>query len=220
MTVSQSSYNDIVEYFPYAAQKIVVSKEGVDYSLREFRDVDPAIVYDQFDIISPMILSAATFGKHKNMPRLVRAFSRVLKVFPDYKLSLTGGANTKDATIEREYLDRLVKRLDIQESVLFTGYISTQLLAAFYRSASIYVMPSLYEGFGLSVLEAQYFEVPVVCSNIPSLVEVGGRGVFHVNPLDEFDIAQGIIYLLSNPIKRNQLITLGKDNLKKYDWER
>ena len=60
----------------------------------------------------------------------------------------------------------------------------------------------------------------MVCSNIPSLVEVGGRGVFHVNPLDESDIAQGIIYLLSNPIKRNQLITLGKDNLKKYDWER
>jgi glycosyltransferase involved in cell wall biosynthesis len=218
LTVSHSSARDIVRYFPSVQPKLSVTVEGVKRSLAEHREIEPSLVQTELGIDGNFILSAATFGPHKNMRALIHAFAHVHKTLPEIQLVLTGGAGTGDAARERVALKNLARSLDLEERVIFAGFVPERQLAALYRAAQLYVIPSLYEGFGLSVLEAQFFGVPVVCSSTPALVEIGGSGVLVVDAASDTELAAGIVELLRHPERSAQLVERGYDNLSRYSW--
>jgi glycosyltransferase involved in cell wall biosynthesis len=220
VTLSRSSAVDIVRFFPAVQSKLSVVGAGVKRSLVAHRESDPGRVQAELGIEGDFILSAATFGPHKNMRTLIHAFSQVLENLPDLKLVLTGGANTRDAARERAMLEDLTRSLRAQQSVMFPGFVSDRLLAALYREARLYVIPSLYEGFGLSVLEAQFFGAPVLCSSAPALAEIAGDGALVVDATSVAELAGGMTGLLRSPERCSDLVERGTRNLSRYGWRR
>ena len=104
--------------------------------------------------------------------------------------------------------------------IIFTGYISKEDKAALYSGATCLVYPSLYEGFGLPVLEAMKCGCPVLTSNISSLPEVAGQAAILVDPLDVEEIARGLGEVINNQEKREDLINKGFAQAKKFSWEK
>lgn len=106
------------------------------------------------------------------------------------------------------------------QAIRFIGFVPDEDMAALYSAASLFVFPTLYEGFGIPVLEAQVCGVPVLTSNYTSLPEVGGEGAYYVDPYSEKEIAEGIWKLLTEPELAEKLVQLGKQNVKRFSWER
>lgn len=219
MTVSNSSAEDIQRYFPHVKEKLSVTVEGVNLNLAIHRDVNPSLVEEQLGIKAPFILSAATFAPHKNLKVLIKAFALVHEQFPDTLLVLTGRANTDDALQEQQELIELARSKGLEKHIIFTGYVSEKVLAALYRTAEAYVIPSIYEGFGLSVIEAQFFGTPVITSDAPALKEVGGEATIVASAQDECAFAKHISDLLQNDRRRKELIERGFANIKQYNWK-
>jgi len=143
----------------------------------------------------PYIFAIGTNEPRKNFPQLIQA----LKTSPH--TLVIAGRNTEKLS---------------QSRVVGLGFVTQEELAALYRQATCAVYPSLHEGFGLPILEAQYHQTPIVTSNAGSLPEVGGKGVVLVDPHDPASIAKGIEAALKNS---KELINFGNQNLKRYSWE-
>jgi len=112
-----------------------------------------------------------------------------------------------------------VRGLRFPDAVRFIGFVPDEDMAALYSAAALFAFPTLYEGFGIPVIEAQICGVPVLTSNCTSLPEVGGDGAYYVNPYDEKDIAQGIENLLTNTELSQKLVRLGKENARRFSWK-
>ncbi|MCB8920913.1 MAG: glycosyltransferase family 4 protein [Ardenticatenaceae bacterium] len=218
LTVSHSSAKDIALYFPWAEGKIKVTVEGVNKDLSEHKDANVERICQELKITLPFILSTATFGPHKNMRTLIEAFAMLADKL-EIDLVLTGGAGTGDAVKEQQALKQFVTELGLVERVHFTGYVSEEHLAALYKGAIVYVNPSSFEGFGLSIIEAQHFDTPVICSNIPALSEVGGSSVRLFDSNSSGELAEILSEVLTDQGEREKMIELGKTNVKKYKWD-
>lgn len=109
---------------------------------------------------------------------------------------------------------------NLKGRVKILGYISEEELIAFYQIAEIYIYPSLYEGFGLPILEAQACGCPVLTSSETSCPEVAGKGALIVNPYSVDSIADGIYSILDNSRMRKKLINAGYENLKRFSWSK
>jgi glycosyltransferase involved in cell wall biosynthesis len=153
---------------------------------------------------------AATWP-HKNHERLLRAFSLVAKQFSDISLVLSGIAVQKKSNIEK-----LINELNLSKKVHVLGYLEYDEIPLIYQNAYALIFPSLYEGFGIPVIEAMYAGCPVICSNGTSLPEIAGKAAIYFNPLDADDIARSAIYILNNPDKRADLIIEGKKNALRF----
>ena len=108
----------------------------------------------------------------------------------------------------------------MSEQVRFLDFVYDEDLVEFYKHAKCYVFPSLYEGFGLPVLEAMKFDCPVITSKISSLPEAAGDAALYVDPLDVDDIAKKIEKVLEDKELRKELIKKGKEQIKKFSWEK
>lgn len=136
---------------------------------------------------NPYLLYVGVWMRHKNLWRLLQAFALLRSSHPQLHLVLTGRAKGGYSAVEK-----WVQELGLQASVHLVGFVEHGDLPALYAGATVFVFPSLYEGFGLPALEAAASGVPVVASNVSSLPEVMGEGAVYVNPEDEADIARGI----------------------------
>ncbi len=114
----------------------------------------------------------------------------------------------------------IIRELDLNNAVRLTGYVDEETLATLYKHALFLAMPSLYEGFGLPLLEAMSFGVPVLTSSCSSLPEVAGDGGLMVDPLNGNSIAHGIYKMLTDFEYRNLLASRAKNNASKFSWEK
>lgn len=178
--------------------RIVVIPEAVDNDLKKPSVKDVLKTQKKYRISDKYLLSVGT-SPRKNIDRIITAFERVRTEKP-CKLVIVGE----------------VKRHLSVRNVMFLGHIPTSDMAKIYCGAEALVYPSLYEGFGLPVLEAYALGVPVLTSNIGSLKEVGTDAAMLVDPYDIDSITQGINELL---LKRNEYIKKGKEAVKKYSWD-
>ena len=180
----------------------------------------------RFDIQEGTVYAiyVGTLQPRKNLRRLLRAWSTVIDRVQDSDkgdglsaspLLVVAGAMGWGG----EDLLGDVRELGLEASVRFTGYISDEEKAALMRGARALVFPSLYEGFGLPVLEAQSVGVPVVCSNTSSLPEVAGNAALLVNPFDVADIARAIRVAMRDEGTRAELIRAGARNVARFSWE-
>jgi glycosyltransferase involved in cell wall biosynthesis len=116
-------------------------------------------------------------------------------------------------------LRRTVRETRVEQSVRFLGFVPSETLKVFYRAASAFAFPSLYEGFGLAPLEAMSCGTPVVASNIPALVEAAGDAAEWVNPDNVFDIARGLRTVLLDMDRRVELSELGRERALHFSWD-
>jgi glycosyltransferase involved in cell wall biosynthesis len=108
----------------------------------------------------------------------------------------------------------------MEEAVKFLDYVPDEDLPLLYKKAQCFVLPSLYEGFGLPVLEAMQYECPVVTSNISSLPEAGGEAALYVDPHNPDDIAEKVLKILNDSSLRKDMIEKGKKQVAKFSWEK
>lgn len=160
------------------------------------------------------LLYPANFWEHKNHAMLLTAFSIFRKTHPDSKLKLvcTGAQGSSS-----EKFINLVNRMGLSDWVIYPGFLSPTEYDCILNSAFALIFPSLYEGFGIPVLEAMASGIPVICSNVTSLPEVGGDAVIYFDPRKPNNICSSISDLIDNPLLRQDMIAKGLKQAKKFE---
>ncbi|HOL63634.1 MAG TPA: glycosyltransferase family 1 protein, partial [Elusimicrobiales bacterium] len=206
LSVSRFSINDITKNFNLSDKR---------------NDIIYNAVSEKFKFLNlnreRIIMSVASLHYYKNILSLIKAFIRLKtnNKFPEYRLVLVGGYNNK-VFAETEIFEYSKDRQD----VVFLGYVDDDKLVEIYNKASLFVLPSFFEGFGIPPLEAMACGCPCVVSNTASLPEVCGDAAYYVNPYDVEDIARGIEKVLTDENLRQDLIKKGFENIKRFSWEK
>ncbi len=176
---------------------------------------------NRYQINFPFLLYAGTIRPQKNIPRMIEAFSIVRQelendpVYHGLKLIIIGDEISRAPEVRRAVIQSRV-----EHAVRFLGFVPIDTLRVFYQAASVFVFPSLYEGFGLPPLEAMACGTPVVSSALSSLPEVVGDAALIVNPENVFDIARGVREALLDPALRSTLVERGFEQVRRFDWLR
>lgn len=189
--------------------------EGVEDSFKVVRDrkkLDKVI--KKYNLKLPFIFYIGSLSPRKNVIRIIKAFCRIKKEIP-HNLYLLGGYSWRD----KEVLD-LIDEVNDDGRIIRGGFIDEEDLPIIYNLANLYLFPSLYEGFGLPILEAQACGCPVLTSNISSMPEVAGKGGVLVNPYKINDIAKGIKNILNDDELQEDLVKKGLKNSKKFSWDK
>lgn len=221
-TISRASKNDIIEVYKLPENKVVVTYPGVKQSTRSassgqaINNLPAGKAGQQLTIMhGDYILFVGTLQPRKNITRLVEAFSKIKPNHPDLKLVIAG----KKGWQYGEILES-PKKFGVSESVEFLGFVKDEEMSELYKNALCFVLPSLYEGFGLPVLEAMKYGCPVVISNVSSLPEAGGDAALYVDPQSPDDIAEKLEKVISNKELREEMKKKGREQVKKFSWEK
>ena len=218
IAVSESTKRDLVEKLDVSPDKVTVVYEGVDHE--KFRVQGSGFRVDEvrgkYGIDSDYLLFVGTVQPRKNLVRLIKAFSMLSPRFPNLDLVIAG----KKGWLADE-IYAAPKKFGVEEKVKFLGYVPEDEIRSLMNGASALVFPSLYEGFGLPVLEALACGCPVVTSNISSLPEVVGEAGILVDPYNVEDIVRGIEEVLGfNEKGRQDLVERGLRQAKKFTWQK
>lgn len=206
ITVSETVKKELLQYFNINSDKIKVVYNSISSNFINFK-VNKSLINKYNLSEKKYILSVATLNQNKNIPALIKAFESISNKYPELKLVLVGGMGN-------EYREKLTKH----PNIIFTGYIPDEDLPSLYKNALLYVFPSLYEGFGIPLIEAQYSKCPVLCSDIPVFREVARDGAEFCNT-DSKSIAKKLEFLINNKQRREELISLGQQNVKRFSIE-
>ncbi|HEX4348382.1 MAG TPA: glycosyltransferase family 1 protein [Vicinamibacterales bacterium] len=217
ITVSQSAKRDIMKVYGLPADRVHVVHEAAAPSFTRVDDVAAlARVRKQHGLPERFILYVGTIEPRKNLPRLIEAFAkRHLSGDLPHTLVCAGpyGWLSRD-------LEALLDRLKIRHAVHFAGYLPFDDLPALYSLAEMFVFPSLYEGFGLPVIEAMACGVPVVTGDVAALNEVGGQAVERVGSLDADSLGDAMTSLAGDRARREELTRLGLERAQTFSWQR
>jgi glycosyltransferase involved in cell wall biosynthesis len=214
ITDSEHSRNEIVRYLRADPEKIDVIYPGVDPVFAPVTDpVQLAAVLSRFGIDREYILCVGIYKPRKNHAGLLRAFQRCLANGIQAQLVIAGPMAEGEAVLRR-----LAAELGVAERVVFTGFVDDADLCALYSPARVCVAPSLYEGFGFTVLEAMACGAPVVCSRATSLPEVAGRAALYFDPHNPEEMASQLVHAFSDDALRASLIQKGRQNLQRFNW--
>jgi glycosyltransferase involved in cell wall biosynthesis len=217
LTVSEASKRDILKYFRVPEGKIDVIYNAIDERYGEAPDDEEvARVRERYQLNDPFVLYAGNIKPHKNLERLIEAFHELRKGELEHvKLLIIGDEISKYASLRRA-----VHHYKLHKHVRFFGFVPDKTLAVLYRLASVFVFPSLYEGFGLPPLEAMASGTPVITSNVSSLPEVVGDAALLIDPYDPAAIAGAMRRVLTEPALREDLRTRGLQRVREFSWER
>lgn len=214
ITDSQQSRADIAHHLSVPLEKINVIPLAAHprYRPLEQAAMQPALARQQ--IAFPYILSVGALTARKNLPRLLEAFAQLRAWSPTWKLVVVGARTWKYSPI----FDT-VQRLGLEEALHFTGFVPEEDLPALYNGADLFIFPSLYEGFGLPVLEAMACGTPVITSNVASLPEVAGDAAILIDPYKSDAIAAAMHRVLSDSTLAADLRERGMARASQFSWE-
>jgi len=215
-TVSETSKADILRYCDVPAERIVVVYNAIDDRFATPPDVEAVErVRERYQLNGPFALYVGNIKPHKNLERLIDAFDLVRRGgYERLELLIIG-----DQISKYPRLRRAVDKHKLHKHVRFLGFVADDTLAALYRLATVFVFPSLYEGFGLPPLEAMASGTPVVTSNRSSLPEVVGDAAVLIDPYSAASIAEGIQRVLSDQDLRRTLTERGLARARQFSWE-
>jgi glycosyltransferase involved in cell wall biosynthesis len=214
ITDSNHSKDEIVRYLKADVAKIEVIYPAVDPFFQSGADpAEVASVRSRFGIDRDYILYVGIYKPRKNHARLLKAFQLLLKTGARSRLVIAGPMGEG-----KPILQRLATELGIAEHVVFTGFVNDADLRALYSGARVCVCPSLYEGFGFTVLEAMACGTPVVCSSATSLPEVAGKAALYFNPYKPEEMAVQLGRAFFSDSMRSALIADGGRNLLRFNW--
>jgi len=213
IAVSQSTKDDLIHCLDIPDERISVVYEGIDHRL--FRPVSHRI-YNR-----PYILFVGTEHPRKNFTTLLKAFSQLKSEprFKELKLVKVGNAGGQEVDFRNQTMG-VVESLNLSNEVIFTDFVPETDLPTYYSGAEVFVLPSLYEGFGFPVLEAMACGCPVITSNTSSLPEVVGEAGIMVDPSATDSLAQAIWQVLTDSELRDNMIRKGLEQSKRFSWEK
>jgi len=217
LTVSESSKRDIVEYAKVPEEYVTVTPLAADNQVYFPRSAAECVEHigPKYDIRPPYILYISRIEHPgKNHAGLIRAFSD-LKASEHISHSLVLAGSDWDRA---EEVHRVADESPYSDDIVFTGFAPTEDIPLLYCGADIFVFPSLYEGFGMPILEAMASGIPVACSNISSMPEVAGDTGILFDPYDEQSITEAMRRLLTDPDLLNVCRERGLERAKKYTW--
>jgi glycosyltransferase involved in cell wall biosynthesis len=215
---SEQTKKDLVRFFHVPEEKIKVIYLGVDHIFSDpVSEEKKDIILARHDLIGlNYILSVASIEPRKNFERIIKVFGEIIKneKYGDLYLICAGGAGWKNESIHK-----LVQEKGLEDKVRFLGYVEEGDLPSIYNGAKFFMYPSLYEGFGLPVLEAMASKVPVLTSDVSSLPEVAGDAALMVDPYSEKEIYDASIRLLEDESLRKELQVSGAERSNLFTWE-
>ena len=215
ITVSEFSRDEIVRYLNVDPRKIKVIYPAVDarfFGMRDQQDLK-SVLY-KYRIDDGYIFYTGIYKRRKNHQGLFRAFRHFVASGGSGKLVIAGPVGDGE-----KRLQDLAKELGIAGRIIFTGHVADSELLALYSGARVYACPSLYEGFGFTVLEAMACGVPVVCSTAASLPEVGGDAALYADARDPEKFAEALYRAFADPAEREELVARGFRNVSRFSWE-
>ncbi|MDR0604342.1 MAG: glycosyltransferase family 4 protein [Bacteroidales bacterium] len=218
LTFSEFSKDEIIRYMHIDFDKIKVIPHGVDtdyfHPISNILEINA--IKKKYKIEGEYFFYLGTMEPRKNLNRLIQAYKTLrLKYSELPKLIIAGRTGWLYKSIFNT-----VNELNLRDDIIFPGYIQSNDLIPLLCGAFCFVFPSLYEGFGLPLLEAMACGVPVVTSNVSSIPEVVGNAAITVNPLDIQEIANGIELLFLNKNVRTKFILRGHERVKRFTWQR
>lgn len=202
LTVSEFSRQRIAEWAGIPKDKIVVVGNGVSDA---FNDGVPPYEHEK-----PFIFIAGNRKLHKNEHAALRSFAKS-SLRNSHSVMMTGNVT--------EELSSLIKELGITDDTIFRGRVTDKELASIYKGASVLFFPSLYEGFGLPVIEAMSCGTPVITSNTTSLGEISGDAALLVDPTNINEMTYALESVCTDEHLRKALILKGFERCKRYTWE-
>lgn len=220
IAVSEATKKDLVTYYKIAPDKIQVIYHGytpVHQDSSSTSEASPKT--ETLDIRNRLpekyVLFLSTLQPRKNLERLIEAFRALKNKRPElpHKLVIVGRRGWKTEKI----VQAIERNNDI---VVYLDYVTDLERSIVYQKASLMAMPSLYEGFGMWILEAFDASLPQITSNISSMPEVGGNACEYCDPKDVASITQALERVLCDPLRSEQLVTLGHAQLAQFSWER
>lgn len=209
---SHSTADAIISEFPWAQDRVRVVHLGAT-SLPQPNGIE---VLDALGIDRPYFLFVGTLEPRKNLRRLLEAYASLDPIVRKQTLLVIAGGKGWG----NEDMVSLVHSLDLTDSVRLMGYVNEEQLATLYAHARFLAMPSLYEGFGLPLVEAMSFGVPVLTSSCSSLPEVAGDAGMLVDPYNTNSIATGLLQMLKDDEFRNELAARSRLNASRFSWEK
>jgi len=220
--VSQFTKSEIEKLFGIAPERIEVVYNAIDerFLRGHATDAERQLIAERYLVSYPFLLYAGRISPHKNLNRIIEAFSALKtelekeRKSEDLKLIIIG-----DDLSGHPDLRRTVIKSAVQNDVRFLGFVPIEVLRIFYDAAKVFVFPSLYEGFGLPPLEAMAHGTPVVTSNTSSLPEVTGNAAVLVNPENVFEIMRAVHRVLVDQSLREKLKQRGYEQSSRFSWD-
>ena len=216
ITISNSAKAELINVLGVNAENIDIISPGVDYDVFNARinDEMKRKIKQKYDLPDEYILYLGTLEPRKNISSLIKAFIKLKK---EKKISEKLVIAGKKGWLFSEIFD-LIKSLDLENEVILTDYVDESDKPAIYQNAKLFVFPSLYEGFGMPILEAMAAGIPVITSNTSAMPEVAGDAAILVNPLSIEEISEAMLEVMNNDKLSNELISKGFDQCKKFTW--
>ncbi|MGD8752748.1 MAG: glycosyltransferase family 1 protein [Anaerolineales bacterium] len=216
IAISSSTKKDYLKRFRILQNKIKVIPLAVSSDFRPQPKEEVSRVRNVYNLPKSFILYLGINKPHKNLTRLIDAWSLLVgERTGEYSLCIAGEWDERYPEPKRRVI-----QLGLQEQIKFLGPIKEQDLHGLYSAATIFVFPSLYEGFGLPVLEAMACGTPVACSNVSSLPEIVESAALLFDPNSYKSMAETLVSLIENRSLQDNLRELGFDQAKKYTWQR
>ncbi|MFA5829404.1 MAG: glycosyltransferase family 1 protein [Candidatus Gracilibacteria bacterium] len=214
LVVSANTEKDLLDRFHYPKEKIhEVPCATTEFYKEEIGERELTAFKKKHHLPDKFILAVGTLEPRKNFSTLIKSFVIVKRKYPDCKLVIVGKKGWKYKLIEEA-----LKKYQLESDVIFPGYLVDEDLRKMYHLASVFVFPSLYEGFGIPPLEAMACGCPVVSSNVASLPEVIGDSGLLIDPKNAHKWADAVCSLLDNEQTRNMLIERGHRRAEKFSW--
>jgi glycosyltransferase involved in cell wall biosynthesis len=213
ITVSETSKRDIIQFYPFTRNKIVVTHEAGGPIVNV--QGEPTVV-DKYTQGKEFILTVGTVQPRKNIARLVQAYIilRQLQI-TTARLVIVGRSQWQGSEIQQIAAGSMYSH-----DIIFTGYLDDAAVAALYQACAVFIYPSLYEGFGLPLLEAMSFGAPVITSNTSSLPEVAGDAALLIDPLSIEQITDALKRILTDPNLSENLRMCGRKRASQFTWQR
>jgi glycosyltransferase involved in cell wall biosynthesis len=216
LTVSQFSKDTLVKKFNVDPDKILVTHVP-PHPLDPMSQDEAHKILAKMKVTKKYILAVGTLEPRKNFERLIAAYGLLdSKLRDEYSLIIVGGGGWNNAELFAAADDAQKHGLDL----IMPGYVTEEQKAALYTAAGLVTVPSLYEGFGMQLLEAMDVTVPVVASDIPVFHEVAGNAAHYVNPASAQAIADGIAKVLTDAKLSQQLTQNGAKQVATYSWDK
>ncbi len=214
IAISECTKRDAVTIYHLPDEHVRVIHLGVEAG---FKPTDPPMasaVRDRYHLPDRFILAVGTIEPRKNLITLLEAYHSLSEQFPDVKLVIAGKRGWRAAA----FFNRL-RELGLEDRVVLTGFVPDVDLPALYSLATVFAFPSIYEGFGLPVLEAMACGTPVMCSNTSSLPEIAGDAALLLPPDDVHGWAQALRQMLSDTSLQHNLRDRGLRQAARFTWE-
>jgi len=216
LCVSANVRDLAIDNYHVPEDRCSVIYNGVDDHFKPVSKEAQNLAKDKYGITKPYMLFVGRFEPRKNMLRVLEAFNQYRNdIDPDVELVLAGNKTWSGSEV-----DKTIQRLKLSQHVIETAHIPNAELPALYAAAEVFVFPSLWEGFGVPVVEAMASGTPVLTSNLSSLPEVSGGAAELINPYSVDEITSGMERIIRHSDHRNDLIKKGLVRAKAFSWRK